>query len=88
MPQAAGRSALEETLRTRGAEMKAIRQELGRFTQAHGFPSDLLRGIGRQAQKLTTAQTNGLRRALTPKQFGIVNKAAGLTMEAVKGRAR
>jgi hypothetical protein len=50
--------------------------------------TDLLRGIGRQTQKLTTAQMNGLRRALTQKQFGIVAKAAGLTMEAVKGRAR
>jgi hypothetical protein len=82
------RSALEETLRTRGAEMKAIRQELGHFTRTHGSPDALLRGIGQQAQKLTTAQTNGLRRALTPTQFGIVTKAAGLAAEAVKGRAR
>ncbi len=82
------RSALEETLRTRGTEMKAIRQELGRFTRTHGSPDALLRGIGQQAQKLTTAQTNGLRRALTPTQFGIVTKAAGLAAEAVKGRAR
>lgn len=87
-PEAGSRSALEATLRAQGSEMKGLRQELAQFTRTHGSPSDLLRGIGQQTQKLTTAQLNGLRRALTPKQFGVVAKAAGLAAEAVKGRAR
>jgi hypothetical protein len=87
-PDAGRRAALEGTLRERGAEMKTIRQEVGRLTLTHGSPGDLLRGIGRQAQKLTTAQMNGLRRALTPRQFSVVAKAAGIAAEAVKGRAR
>ena len=87
-PDAGRRAALEGTLRERGAEMKTIRQDLGRLTRTHGSPDDLLRGIGRQAQKLTTAQMNGLRRALTPRQFSVVAKAAGIAAEAVKGRAR
>lgn len=87
-PDAGSRLALEGALKTRGAEMKALRQELGQFTQAHGSPSELLRGIGERTQKLTTAQMNGLRRALTPMQFGVVTKAAGLAAEAVKGRTR
>jgi hypothetical protein len=85
---ASRRAALEGTLRDRGAEMKTIRQELGRLTRTHGSPDDLLRSIGQQAQKLTTAQTNGLRRALTPRQFSVVAKAAGIAAEAVKGRTR
>lgn len=87
-PEAGSRSALEATLRVQGSEMKGLRQELAQFTRTHGSPSDLLRGIGQQTQKLTTAQINGLRRALTPMQFGVVAKAAGLAAEAVKGRTR
>ena len=88
LPDAGRRAVLEGTLRERGAQMKTIRRELGRLTRTHGSPEDLLQGIGRQAQKLTTAQMNGLRRALTPRQFGVVAKAAGLVAEAVKDRAR
>jgi hypothetical protein len=88
VPDVGRRAALEGTLRDRGAEMNTIRQELGRLTRTHGSPDDLLRGIGQQAQKLTTAQMNGLRRALSPKQFVVVAKAAGLVAEAVKGRTR
>lgn len=84
MPGPRQMAALEATLASKGAEMKALRHELGRV----GHPSALLEQIGRQARGLTGGQMAQLGRVLSPEQMGVVLKAAGVSLRAARGHGR
>lgn len=84
LPSAMQSSEVKAVLTVKGAEMKAFQQELRRT----GQPSALLEQIGRQARGLTSAQVYQLSRAISPEQMGVVMKAAGVSVRAMRGVER